>query len=109
MATALTRQEVRRAIFAYLDARFPDQVVDERGDDDTAPPDAELYPFWIAMAPEPLRVHVSREALDHVAGIAEDADAVAAWLDGHALAETIARGRDVLVTSGGVATAFEPE
>lgn len=109
MTQAMNRDDVRRAILGYLDRHFPDRVIDERSYDDGRASDIELYPFWIAQAPEALRVFVSREALDQLARACEGADAVSAWLDRQALAATVAQGRDVMVTSGGVAADLEPE
>ncbi|MDZ7748562.1 MAG: hypothetical protein U5K43_06720 [Halofilum sp. (in: g-proteobacteria)] len=77
----MNRDDVRRAILGYLDRHFPDRVIDERShDDDGSASDIELYPFWIARAPEALRVFVSHEALERLARACEGADEVSAWL-----------------------------
>ncbi|MDZ7748555.1 MAG: hypothetical protein U5K43_06685 [Halofilum sp. (in: g-proteobacteria)] len=85
-------------------------MVDEYGERaDTWPADSDLYPVWLAMSPEPLRVYVSRAALAHLAGLVDEPGAIDAWLDAHGLAGAVERRREVLVTAGGVRTDLDAE
>jgi hypothetical protein len=103
-------EATRQAIGEYLRTRFPDQVIDEYGEGAaTWPEERELLPFWLAVAPEPVRVYVSRAALEHLAPRLERPETIVEWLDAQDLAGKASRGRDVVITSGGVGVSFDME